>query len=81
MTAYIKDESVLRELYDLYGGALYNYVYQIINDKGAAEEIVENTFIKLWTDKNTFYRIQHIRTYLFASTRNACLSYQNTLFQ
>jgi RNA polymerase sigma-70 factor (ECF subfamily) len=57
----------------LYKPLLY-YAYRILNDKPAAEDIVEDSFIKIWERHSSFSHHQVIKTWLYTTVRNACIN-------
>ena len=48
------DERALNDLYDRYGGAVYNLALRITNDPGTAEEISLDTFLQIWRQADRF---------------------------
>ncbi len=38
----------LRELYRTYAGELYGFAYNALGERGAAEEIVQEVFLRAW---------------------------------
>lgn len=48
------DEHALAELYDRYGGAVYNLAWRITRDAGVAEEISLDSFLQLWRQADRF---------------------------
>ena len=42
------DRSALRELYASYGGALLSIVHGRVSDPALAEEVLQDTFLKIW---------------------------------
>lgn len=57
----------------LYPALLY-YAFRILNDKPAAEDVVEESFIKIWERHNSFSHHQVIKSWLYTTVRNACLN-------
>jgi RNA polymerase sigma-70 factor (family 1) len=57
---------------------LYPYAFffakKIVGTEDAAD-IVSSVFCKLWSHKNTFENLPHVKAYLRISIRNACISY------
>lgn len=47
---------------------------RIIQDKFAAEDIVQDAFVKLWTRSHDFNALESIKSFLYVSVRNACLN-------
>ncbi|MFN5705198.1 MAG: RNA polymerase sigma factor [bacterium] len=50
----IKDTSALEYLYDYYSKALYNVIYQIVQSEEVAEDVLQETFIKIWNSFEMF---------------------------
>jgi RNA polymerase sigma-70 factor (ECF subfamily) len=48
------DEQALAQLYDRYGGAVYNLALRITRDPGTAEEISLDSFLQLWRQAERF---------------------------
>ncbi len=47
------DQNALATLYDKYGAALYGVVLRIVESEEVAEEVIQETFLKIW--KNASY--------------------------
>lgn len=58
-----------------YGSSLRFFAYSIVKDKGAAEEIVSDSFYKLWNGRERTKTEDNVRAFLYLSTRNACYDY------
>jgi len=43
-----RDEKALASLYDQYGGALNGIIRRILNSEKLAEEVLQQTFLKIW---------------------------------
>ena len=69
------DESALKDVFDRYGGSLFFFAKNIIDNKEEAEDIVAESFIKLWRQRATFVEQRNIKAYLYVITRNACLNH------
>jgi RNA polymerase sigma-70 factor (ECF subfamily) len=72
------DQSTLREVFEVYGGSLFYFANNLLNDPKQAEDIVAGSFIKLWRQRETFVELQNIKAYLYIITRNACRLARNT---
>ena len=44
----------------------------ILKDTATAEDIAQNTFVKLWDQKDKLSEIKNIKSYIVQMTRNAC---------
>jgi RNA polymerase sigma-70 factor, ECF subfamily len=48
------DESALATLYDRYSAMLFGMLMRILNDRGAAEEVLQDLFLQLWRNAGQF---------------------------
>ncbi len=48
------DEAALAILYDRYAGIVYSVVSRVLNDVGAAEEVLQDIFHQLWRTASNF---------------------------
>lgn len=69
------DYDYFNRLFFCYYGRLCAYVTEIIKDDFAAEDIVQELFIKLWTNREKIEIRENITSYLFKSSKNAALNY------
>ena len=46
-----------------------------LNDLDAAEEVVQNLFVKFWENRAVTKITSSVRSYLFRSVRNSCLNF------
>ena len=60
-----KHEKAWRELYRKYYPALCNYVVRIVKDNHAAEDVVQECFIKLWDGECCFPNVSSLVSYLY----------------
>ncbi len=64
----------MRGLYRLYGGELYGFSLNALGDRGAAEEIVQEVFLRAWRHAGTYDpQKAAVRTWLFQITRHAII--------
>lgn len=61
-------------VFDNYNKRLYYYAVQLLNNSEEAEDIVSDTFKKLWEKAADINSLQHIEGFLYTSTRNACIN-------
>ena len=69
------DDTGLREIIDLYDYGLTLYVNGIVRNPAEAEDIVQDTFVKLAVRKPRFDGKSSFKTWLFTIARNCALSY------
>lgn len=63
-------EMIFKTLYQ----PLCQYAYSFLNDRNEAEEVVQNTFIKMW-EKRTELSVQRsLKAYLYTMVRNGSLN-------
>jgi RNA polymerase sigma-70 factor (ECF subfamily) len=60
------------ELYLAYSPEIYRFAYWLSGDKGEAEDITSDTFVRAWMNFATI-RTETLRAYLFAIARNIYL--------
>jgi RNA polymerase sigma-70 factor (ECF subfamily) len=54
---------------------LCNVAFNIIKNQKAAEDIVQDIFLRLWKNKDKLEAIDNYRAYLYRSTTNACIDH------
>ncbi|MBA3680703.1 MAG: RNA polymerase sigma-70 factor [Bacteroidetes bacterium] len=62
-------------IYRTYYNTLRNVVENIINDKDASHDVVQEVFLKLWRKRDELDLILDKRSYLFRSSINASITY------
>lgn len=73
MSAGDRDDAV-RLLYARYGRRLYGFGMQLLGDAGMAEELVQETFVRLWRGARRFDRSRgSVRTYVFTIARRVAV--------
>jgi RNA polymerase sigma factor (sigma-70 family) len=66
-------EDFFTELYNLYGNKVYNIAYGMTGDNSVSEDIVQETFIKVFKGLSGFRGDSHLFTWIYAIARNICL--------
>ncbi|WP_144043740.1 sigma-70 family RNA polymerase sigma factor [Sphingobacterium cellulitidis] len=69
----------LKHYMKVHGSALRYFAFSIVKDKSVAEEIVSDSFVKLWTGREKVSTESGIKAFLYISTKNACLDHINLL--
>jgi len=63
------------EIYNDYFGVIYHLSLQYLHDTTIAEEIVQDSFMKLWEIRETLNDQFNILSFLYTITKNNCLNY------
>ena len=69
------NSSAFRTIFESYNKILFTCAMQLVKDKEQAEDIVSEAFTKLWQRHNVFQTEEHLKAFLFVTTRNASLNY------
>ncbi|SHF38228.1 RNA polymerase sigma factor [Pedobacter caeni] len=64
------DRSAFTEIYDRYNSLLYIYAFKKLKDKEEAQDVVQETFIKLWNNRSGFQLSTSLAGYLYTAVRN-----------
>ncbi|WP_141504202.1 RNA polymerase sigma factor [Paenibacillus luteus] len=68
-----RDSAALEQLYDRYERQIYSFVYRIVKDAMAAEEVVQELFIRVWNSAerlDTGEAAGKISSWMFTIARN-----------
>jgi RNA polymerase sigma-70 factor, ECF subfamily len=70
------EAGALAELYDAYSTIVYRLIFRIVNDRGVAEELVQETFLKLWRRANLLDEgARSLGPWIVTIARNRALDY------
>lgn len=70
------DVRALELLYDRYGALAYSVSARVLGDPGKAEDVVQDVFLKLWTNAERFDSTRgSLRTWLLTAVRNRSIDY------
>lgn len=61
-------------LFNRYKHKLYSYLLPLTTSPQIAEDIIQDTFLKLWKDRAGLEAIDHLGAYLFTMTRNLAIN-------
>ena len=68
------DERAFRILFDQYRNKIFSIAWKITGVKSAAEEVVQEVFIKLWMNKEKLAEVENFNAYVNTITRNHILN-------
>jgi RNA polymerase sigma-70 factor (ECF subfamily) len=76
ITALRKGEKkAYEEIYTEFFGVLYHLCIQYLHNEKIAEELVQDTFLKLWEIRESLNEQINIRSFLYTITKNSCLNH------
>lgn len=68
------DSTALEMLYDRYAAAIMGVAYRVVYDRALAEEIVQETFWRVWQNRDTFEQQRgSFKSWLFGIARNLAI--------
>jgi RNA polymerase sigma-70 factor (ECF subfamily) len=71
-----REPAALAELYDRYGRLVYSLIYRIVRDVGVAEDLVQETFLRVWNRAQGFDAERGaLGPWLLAVARNRAIDY------
>jgi RNA polymerase sigma-70 factor, ECF subfamily len=69
------DQKAFELLFNLYYNQLVNFAYTFLKDVDIANEIVQETYIKVWEIKDSLDENLSIKAFLYKCTHNNCINY------
>ena len=71
-----REPQALAELYDRYGGIVYSLILRVVRDTGIAEDLVQETFLRIWNRVHAFDAQKGaVGPWLLAVARNRAIDY------
>jgi len=68
------DENAFAALYRFYYPLLATHIFRITRMQALTDEIVQDVFLKIWTNRSMLSTISHFKTYIGTVSRNAALN-------
>ncbi len=68
------DRAAFEEIYALYKKPLANFIHRLGGDKPAVEEILQETFLRLWSAAPRYEPSAKVSTYVFRIAHNAYIN-------
>jgi RNA polymerase sigma-70 factor (ECF subfamily) len=70
-----RDQTAFAELYDRYSTPAYRLAYQLLGERGAAEDVVQEVFLAIWRRAADFDATRgNVQAWLLTSVRHAAIS-------
>lgn len=73
-TIALGDKQVFQAVFRQHYQALCYFAVSIVGDRQEAEDLVQETFSKLWNKRGDFRTGANIKAFLYITTKNACLN-------
>lgn len=67
------DQQAFRQVYDYFYQSMYRYALHLLKSETLAEEVVQETFLKIWIKREKLGEILNIEAYMVTIARNRCL--------
>jgi RNA polymerase sigma-70 factor (ECF subfamily) len=67
------DQRAYREMVDRYLGSITRFSQRVLGDASEAEEVAQETFLRLWTQAASFTPRAKAKTWLYRIARNQCI--------
>ena len=68
------DKASFDELFNRYFEQCFTYAVSLLKDPDAAEDVVQNVFLKLWSGRERLDSSRQFRSYLLTAVRNESIS-------
>lgn len=69
------DEAAFHSLFTQFYSSLCSFALKYIDDRDAAEDIVQECFLKYWAKREDFDNPYKLKSFLYLVVRNSCLNY------
>lgn len=69
------DADVFKALFHAHCQSLVYFAYSFVKDKHIAEDIVQEVFVNVWTNRNRLDFTENMKTYLYTAVRNLSLKH------
>jgi RNA polymerase sigma-70 factor (ECF subfamily) len=74
-----RDQQAMAELYDRYGRLVYAVIHNQVNDHHVTEDLVQETFLRIWTNIHTADENRSLGPWILTVARNRAIDYRRSL--
>ena len=71
----IHDRNSYKKIFDLYYKSLTLFASKFVKDADDVDDLVQDSFIALWENRNSIRSVHSVKAYLYTTLRNKCLSF------
>lgn len=68
------EDNAFAMLYDRYRSAVARFIQQLVKSPALAEDLAQETFIRIWESRGQLEKVHSFRAYLFTAARNHALN-------
>ncbi|MBS1598443.1 MAG: sigma-70 family RNA polymerase sigma factor [Bacteroidetes bacterium] len=68
-------QGAFKTVYEIFFRSQCFFANNLIHDKEQVEDIVSESFVKLWDRRGEFIALENVKAFLFTVTKNACLNH------
>lgn len=68
------NENAFRQLFDQYRDLIYSFTFHLTQSEIIAKDVVQDIFVKIWTNRHTLDQIVSIKAWIIRLTRNHVLN-------
>ena len=68
------DQRAFARLFDKYARSIVNFAYRFVGDRGRAEELAQDVFLKLYKSSGNYEPSAKFKTFLFRIAANHCMN-------
>lgn len=72
---YTHNQDAFCEIYNIYHNLVYYVIYSIVKDKEATQELVQDTFVKMWNNIYMFDYNSNFKAWLLTIAKNTARDY------
>lgn len=69
------EEKAFNALVEKYLKPLYNFIFQLVRDKEAANDIIQDVFVKVWKNLSSYDSQKKFSTWIFAIAKNTAFDF------
>lgn len=69
------NDHIFERMFNSYAPRLASFAYSYVRSRAIAEELVQDIFLWIWQNRETWNVSSDLKTYLYGATRNAALGY------
>jgi RNA polymerase sigma-70 factor (ECF subfamily) len=75
MVAMMDPDSTFEEIYDQYAARLYNHIYRFTQERTQAEDLLQDTFVKVYRHLGQIPAGAQRKPYLYRMAQNVCVDW------